>query len=148
MNKKNEFFKETGFLSDEGEQLLLEFKTEIEVLFDNDEVSDMTVAELRMLGANMANMVADRVSKRIAFKEQLSGKFAAMSDEEFEEYLKEKYGSVWQFISLPPEELARGLVISQEKIKEILEESAKKIGRPRGGGLIIEKPQRTYKKSK
>lgn len=46
-------------------------------------------------------------------------KFSEMSDEEFEEYLKEKYGPKWILISLTDEEYDR-VSVDVEKIKEAL----------------------------
>lgn len=146
MNNKNGYFKETGVFTNDGESLTLEFKTAIDVLFDTEEVQDLTVSEIRLLGTNMMAMVADRVARRIAHKQQVANKLEAMSDKEFEEYLEEKYGSVWRFISLPVDELNRVPVPSQEEIKKLLKKGAENCTPVHQGGLIIEKPKRRYKK--
>lgn len=116
------FFKETGFLTTEGESLLLGIQGALESLFDTEEVQDLSETEVRLLGSNIMNMVADRVSRRMAFKKQIDNQFSAMSDQEFDTYLEDKYGPRWMLMTLSEEEIARCPLLSKEKIKEAIEQ--------------------------
>lgn len=96
----NNYFKKNGFLTEEGENLLLHFKGAIDILFDTDECQDLTVSELRILQSNMLSMVNDRFSRRFAHKQQVTNKLNEMTDEKFEEYLSERYGAVWDLLGV------------------------------------------------
>lgn len=126
MTKK--LLKQTGEFSEEGKLAMLEFRTALENLMSSDEVREMSQSELRVLGSLLAKETGDAISFRISDKLQRTAAFEKMSDEEFETYLKEKYGSIWQLISLTPEEQARVPVLSHEKIRELLEKGASHVG--------------------
>jgi len=116
------YFKENGFLTPEGEMLLVTFKGAIESLFDSFEVQDMMESEIRVLGSVMTNMVGNTVSKHVSAQKQDSGRFAEMTDEQFDAYLKEKYGSLWMCAALSEEELARCPILSKTEIRGAIEE--------------------------
>ena len=116
------YFKESGFLSKEGESLLTNFKSSIEMLFDTDEVQELTEAEIRILGSNLLNMVSDKVSRYLAFKKRRATQFDELTDQQFEDYLKEKYGDLWILMSLTEDELARCPVLTKAEIKKAIEE--------------------------
>ena len=96
----NRYFKENGQLSPEGENLLVTFKSAIEMLFDTDECQDLTATELRMLNRNMLSMLNDRFSRRFAIKAQRETQLQELNDEEFKAYLDEKYGTIWELTGL------------------------------------------------
>lgn len=130
----NKMFKENGFLSEEGKKVLQPLHDELTELFSNPEVRNMSVSELRVLGANLAKAVGDLTSEAILARNQMSAKLAAMSDEQFEAYLKARYGEGWMFQSLTPEELERAPRLQTEEIMNTLKESAKHITKfPRNG---------------
>ena len=97
------YFKESGFLSKEGESLLTNFKSSIEMLFDTDEVQELTEAEIRILGSNLLNMVSDKVSRYLAFKKRRATQFD-------------------ELMSLTEDELARCPVLTKAEIKKAIEE--------------------------
>jgi hypothetical protein len=110
------FFNDNGFLSEEGKRMLLEFNTAIENLMATDEVDDMSETEIRALGSVLAKIVGDVISNRISRKLQENVKFEAMSDDDFETYLKNKYGDNWVFMTLTPEEFKRVPTLDLDKL--------------------------------
>lgn len=118
--RMNSYFQEGGSLTSRGEMLLVTFKGAIESLFDTLEVQDMTEDQIRVLGSIMTDMVADKFSKRLAVKKQDTQRFADLTDEQFHEHLKEKYGFLWMCMSLSEEELARCPIILKEEIKQAI----------------------------
>lgn len=123
---KSKWFKENGFLSDEGDKAFLEVKTELENLLDTDEVRDMTISELQTLGSCLAKLTADRIHDKIVHRQRMTSELETMTDDQFYAYLKDKYGEhVWQFCTLSPEELARCPVPSLADFEKIMQENAK-----------------------
>ena|ERR1700722_8798069 len=100
-------FLGTGFLSETGKSLLLEVKSELENVMISDYVNEMTIADLRILSANLSNMVSDAVSKKIAQKLQLEKYLETLTDEEFLAGLLDSYGSCWEIMTLKEEEQQR-----------------------------------------
>jgi hypothetical protein len=126
MIKMSKWFKEGGFLDEEGEKAFLEIKTELENLLNTDEVASMDVQQLRVLCSCLTKMIGDKMCDKIAHRSQINNQFTAMSDDEFYTYLKEKYGEeVWQFCSLTPEELSRCPTLSPKDFEKIMQENAK-----------------------
>src|SRR5258708_3683955 len=111
-------------IKDLKKRFFFEFQTALDNILESDQVSEMSEQGIRDIGVQLASLVGDAISKKVIKKVQISNRFAAMTDEEFETYLKDKYGEVWLFISLTPEEEKRaGIpVLTPEKIEEILKE--------------------------
>lgn len=121
----SKWFQENGFLSEEGKRALIEVRDELENVLGQDEVREMSVQELQTLQCNLMKMVGDAMSQKIAYRQQISNEYAHLTDDQFYAYLQEKYGSLWQFMSLTPEELARIPPLSEEDIKKALEQGRK-----------------------
>lgn len=119
------YFNIDGSLTPEGENLLVRFKGAIDMLFHTDELQGLTEAELGFLETHMIKMITDRFSRRFTFKQNNANEFAEWSDEQFYSYLKEKYGELWQFMSLTEEELARCPRLSEEEIFQAIEQGIK-----------------------
>jgi len=51
--------------------------------------------------------------------------FDEMTDDQFEEYLKAKYGEEYLFMTLTQEEIERVMPIAEEKIEKAIEEGLK-----------------------
>ena len=123
MKKTSKWFKENGVLSQEGERAFIEIRDEVDNFLDQDEVQDMSISELQTLGSCIAKFVADRIHNKISHRHQVTNKLEAMTDDEFYDYLKEKYGEhIWQFCTLTPEELARCPVPSLEDFEKKLKQ--------------------------
>lgn len=119
----NKLYKENGLLSEGGEVVTHPVKMAVYKLLNQDEqVKQMGESELRVLGGCLQKIVGDLISERIQFKNEVAKKLAAMKDEEFENYLKEKYGDRWILVSLTEEELDRVPRLSEEQIQNALEQ--------------------------
>ena len=116
-----------GVITPEGKRLMIDLLYGLDQVMTSDEVSAMSEGELRVLGTYLAKVMAEAISAKISKKLQLQSSFDAMSDEEFEAYLKEKYGSVWNLVTLTKEEYQRVPVLSQEKIEELLRKGAESV---------------------
>jgi hypothetical protein len=110
------FFDEKGGLTDWARRMMLDLTSGLDQLMTSDEVTDMTESELRLLGSHLAGMMADIVSKKIARKLQRAKAFSELTDEQFEEYLQEKYGTVWRLVPLTREEYDRCPWVEFEQI--------------------------------
>lgn len=138
-------FDEKGNFSEEGKRLCIDLRYGLEQLMSSDEVKEMNENELHILGGLLAKMVGEAVSNRISFKRHLQGSLDAMSDEQFESYLKEKYGTIWNLVTLTEEEYRRCPTLSQEKIEELLKKGAEKVGHPPCNGVRFERNRTRYK---
>lgn len=107
MNTKKSWFTETGFLSEEGKRVVMNFRSALEDIMSSDEVREMSFAEMQVLSSNLHKMVGDEVTNRVSNRLRFEKQLAEMTDEQFEAYLKAKHGSIWEYITLLPEELQR-----------------------------------------
>ena len=119
------YFNENGSLSEEGKTFLTNFRSGLEMLFDTDELRELTECELRMLQSNMIELISTKFSNRIASKIYKANKFANLTDQEFEDYLKNKYGNMYPFMSLTEEELHRVKPLSEKMILEAIQQGQK-----------------------
>lgn len=103
----NKWFKGNGFMSEEGNRALLDFRYGLDSVMEKDDVRNMTVAEVQTLQANLAKLVGDACSKHLARRIQEANALAEMSDKEVEAYLVDKYGKIWEQLTLSPEEQVR-----------------------------------------
>lgn len=124
-NEKKSWFEGNGFLSEEGKRMLIDIRDNLDNLLSKDEVREMTFAEMQTLGSNLHKMIGDAISDRIASRMQFAAKLEAMTDEQFEAYLEVKYGNVWRFITLAPEELARVRPLTDKQIKDAVDQGMK-----------------------
>jgi hypothetical protein len=100
-------FTETSALNEDGKKVVEPVKEALSAVFTNDAVKNMSVAELRTLGATLSKLVGDEVSERLQQKMQTKLMLDKMSDEEFTNYLIGKYGPKYYFKSLSEEQYAR-----------------------------------------
>lgn len=101
------YFTKNGKLTEEGERLILHYRGAIDNLFDTEECTDLSINEMKVLQTNMLDYLNSKFARRLAHKQAIIDKLNQMSDPEFEDYLMEKYGSVWPFLTLSHEECAR-----------------------------------------
>lgn len=113
----NNWFKGNGFLSEEGNRALIDFRYGLDSVMEKDEVRNMTVGEVRTLQANMAKFVGEAFSKHLSRRLQEASALEAMSDKEVVAYLEDKYGAIWRELTLSPEELVRTQTIRNKKQK-------------------------------
>jgi|SRR5579885_730370 len=125
MSSFEKFYKENGFLSEEGKKLLAPVAEALSKVFASADVREMSESQLRVLGSSLAHMVGETTTNVIQSKAEVTRRFEQMSDEQFEAYLKAKYGDKWMLVSLTPEEFARVRPLSKEEIEKALEEGRK-----------------------
>jgi hypothetical protein len=124
MDKK--LYKENGLLSEYGQVVTSDVKIAIyKLLNQQEDVKKMSENELRTFGGALQKIVGDLISERVQFKNEVERKLSEMKDAQFEEYLKEKYGSRWMLVSLTDEEFARLPRLSKEDMQKALEEGIK-----------------------
>ena len=124
----NKYFTDNGFLSEEGKKLVEEFNFGLATTLMQDAVRNMSEAEISTLGCNLGKCLGDTISNLIQSKSQSKNKFIAMTDEQFEAHLKERYGERWMLVSVTKEELDRVkmmVVMSDEKIREAWDQGLK-----------------------
>jgi hypothetical protein len=117
----SKWFKEGGFLNEEGKRVLIDFRSALDNILSKDEVREMTFSEVQTLGSNLHKMVGDAITDRISARMQFAKALEEMTDEQFEAYLKAKHGSVWNLITLLPEELARVRPLTDKQIEDAIE---------------------------
>lgn len=139
-------YDERGFLTKEGEQSsrIINFKHAL-----NECLEAMSIQEIQLMGSILHKIVGDTVFEAAQFKRDETARFAAMTDEEFDHYLNDKYskyGKDWFLrMSLTEEELERqstSFKRKMEKTVERLKNNPPKVTRgwipPRGRGKYID----------
>lgn len=111
-------FDERGFLSEVGEKRTNKLRKELQKL-----INELPIEEIPLVGTILQKMVGDVISLSIIEKQQIKKQLDAMSDDEFTQYLSDKYlplhGENWMLVSncLTEEESARDLKSFDRKIK-------------------------------
>jgi len=128
----NKLFTENGFLSPEGERVFKEMlDAKVRTIINSAEGE----TEIQIVGSLLQQRIGNLVSESLQAKRDLTKKLSQMTDEQFEGYLKAKYGSNWMFQSLTTEEIERcPKLFHTEEIESILKERAKHVTKfPRNG---------------
>lgn len=125
MKNFNDLVQQNGFLTEEGRKLLEPVTDALQKVLYSSELRGATDEQIRLLGSIAMAQVADSVSQKVQRKVNIENSLKAMTDNEFEMYLKQKYGDKWNTTSLTPEEFERCPVPSVESIKTVLEEGRK-----------------------
>lgn len=139
----SKLFSEAGFLSDEGKRVFKEvLNGKISMLLK--QATNET--ELRIIGSLIQHRVGEMTTSAIVDRKDKMAILQKMSDEEFKVYLEEKYGKEYALKStLTTEELERCPTISQDHIRELLEEGALVRQHPSRSGIIRSNRGPTYK---
>ena len=113
MYKFDDIFGENGALTPQGKQNFSMFmKIFQEICFSKDDLLDMSESELRHVGGSLHKLVGDFISEASSFKQEEKDKYKNMSNKDFSEKMKEKYGKYWALKSLEYSELQRALTYS------------------------------------
>jgi len=67
-------------------------------------------------------MIGDAILNGIVKKRERANSYSALTDDQFYAHLVNRYGQVWMFMTLEPEELTRVAQISKRNIDKALEE--------------------------
>lgn len=103
----NKMFKENGDLTADAKRMLMDFNYGLSQVMASDGAHDMTESELLLLGTHLHKLIGDTITNRIVNKRQFQKMLDALTDEQFDTYLKDKYGETWFIHSLEEEELKR-----------------------------------------
>ncbi len=140
-------FNERGFLSEEANKsaTVKAFKKAVAALLDDK----LSIEEMQSTGSVLHKLVGDMVADAMQHKRNEFNKLAAMSDEEFDKYLSDKYtplyGKHWLVkASITDEEGARILASFDRKMIDIKEEWKLRPAQPRNG--IRPSPRLEYRK--
>ena len=117
-------FEGNGLLTPEGKEAFGDIQYAIDRVL-TIVCRDMSECELLTVQATLAKMVGDTMSWHMQAKRDLRNKFAAMTDEQFEGFLRAKYGEKWRFFSLTKEELDRCPRLTQEQVEDALSQGIK-----------------------
>lgn len=137
----NKLFKENGMLSAYGEETFARF-LDGEILTLLNAAEDES--ELRIISSLIMQRVGNLTADRITVKKKAADIFAKMSDQQFEEYLQEKYGDDWRLRSLTQAEFDRVRPLSQEKIRKLLEEGAKQVTKFPSNGVRFPRKDKRF----
>lgn len=123
---KNKLFTGAGFLTEEGRLYFENFQNAINAVFDDlNKDEELTEEDVRLIGCVLAKLSGDKTSERLVSlneKNKIKNIFWAMSDEEFEQNIKNKYGPQWHNTSLTPEESERYEPIIKKQVDTILKQ--------------------------
>lgn len=118
-------FVGNGELGEDGKRLIADFRYGLTQIMESFELEALSENDLRVLESNLHKLVGDAFTGKISYLLQVDGKLQAMSDQEFEAYLQEKYGSIWRETPLTPAELRRVRVPSHTEFQQALEQGRK-----------------------
>lgn len=118
----SKLFREDSFLSEDGKKVLQPLHDGLMEVISDIAVREMSVAELRVLGANLAKLVGDVISEQIFARTQNTNRFNTLTDEQFYAQLKAKYGEHWMLVTLTKDELARLPRLSREEMRASIEQ--------------------------
>ncbi len=119
----SKWFKENGFLSDEGKSALAEFSEALNGVLRSPEGQDLTDSELLALQANMAKIVGDLISNTLQARSEETKMLNHITDEQFESYLQEKYGDNWMLVGLTKQEQIRLSASFARRLEKALAEA-------------------------
>lgn len=120
-NKFRKLFQENCIPTAEGTKFLEDFDRALKTIFNSDEVKSMNNSQRRIIGSLLANMVGSATTDSVVKHDQMVAELEAVSDEDFESFLKEKYGESWLFVTLTPEEFERAKRVRHKEIAKIME---------------------------
>ncbi len=129
-------FNGRGFLSEEANKsaAVKAFKKAVEMLLDDK----LSIEEVQTTGSVLHKLVGDMVADAMQHKRNEFNKLTAMSDEEFDKYMSDKYtplyGEHW-LIKAPitDEEGDRSIASFERKLTDIKEEWKKRPAQPNYG---------------
>jgi hypothetical protein len=116
------FINERNELTLEGKEVLKKFIKPLVNLVSKD-MNEMSDTELCVFDSLMSKLVGDTISIELQkrWDKKSESELYKLSDEEFIEYLQNKYGNNYFLVSLTDEEYDRCEPISQKKVKEIID---------------------------
>lgn len=99
-----------------------EYQELVDKIITHPDIDYLTSDELEMYAESILKILFSKVRAKMTEKQDLAIMLEKMSNEEFEEYLKNKYGPRWMLVTLLPEELDRCPPILEEDIEAALKQ--------------------------
>ncbi len=119
----SKWFKENGFLDDEGKKALAGLKEALEGVLASPEGKSLSDNELQTLQANVANMVGNIFSNAIQARSEEAEMLNHMTDEQFDSFLQEKYGNQWMLTVLTRQEQLRSSAAFTRRLQKAFAEA-------------------------
>lgn len=119
-NKFSELFKDNLELTEDGKQFLKPLTDVLNQIFQIANTNGFNSTQKQILASKISNIVGTEVFKSVQDHIDLVRKLSNMSDDDFEIYLKTKYGDKWILITLLPEEFDRYTPIADAKGDKII----------------------------
>ena len=101
-----------------------EYTQLIDRILSHPDTIQMTSDELELYAEKILKILFSKVRAKMTEKQNLAIQLDRMTNEEFEEYMSNKYGPKWMLVTILPEELDRCSPITDEQIKEALKQGA------------------------
>jgi len=108
----------------ETDHFLEQFTTLIEKILKHPDIIQMSFEDLELYSEKLLKILFTKVRARMSEKQDLAMMLDKMTNEEFYQYMQEKYGPKWILKTILPEELDRCPIISEEEIEELLRQGA------------------------
>ncbi len=108
----------------ETDHFLEQFTTLIEKILKHPDIIQMSFEDLELYSEKLLKILFTKVRARMSEKQDLAVMLDKMTNEEFYQYMQEKYGPKWILKTILPEELDRCPIISEEEIEELLRQGA------------------------
>lgn len=127
---KEILFKEDGSLTEAGQKLITKYTDEMNYIFQSLIFEGATEQEIALMGTTLIKNLKEVASncqsiarqKRIRKEKQVANNpIFSLTDEEFTQHLKDKYGSKLFFTSLTDDEYERYTPIADAAFKRYLE---------------------------
>ncbi len=119
----SKWFKENGFLDDEGKKALAGLKEALEGVLASPEGKSLSESELQTLQANVANMVGTAFSNALQTRSEEAEMLNHMTDEQFDSFLQEKYGNQWMLTVLTRQEQLRSSAAFARRLEKAFAEA-------------------------
>lgn len=107
-------FTETCGLNDEGKLVAAPLCKALKDIFETNEVKDMSSSEIRAFGATLSKIVGDTISNKLQEKLDKNIEVFKMTDGQFIDHLKSKYGPHYMLRTVTEEEYNRLAFISND----------------------------------
>lgn len=101
-----------------------QFTILIEKILKHPDIIQMSFDDLELYAEKLLKILFSKVRSKMSEKQDLAVMLDKMTNEEFYQYMQDKYGPKWILVTILPEELDRCPVISEEEIEELLRQGA------------------------
>jgi hypothetical protein len=104
---KKSWFDDEGSFSEENKNILIDFNYGLGEILGRDEIKGLDFNQLYTLRESLCKLINQAFDQRTERKFQRMAHFQTLTDLQFEEYLVDKYGTLWPVLYLNYEEVSR-----------------------------------------